>query len=48
MIENAIDEHVSIAITDKNGKIEYANEKFCSVSKYSTEELLMQDHRIIN
>ncbi len=48
MIERALDEHVSIAITDKNGKIEYVNNKFCSVSKYSSEEILGQDHRIVN
>jgi len=48
MIESALDKHVSIAITDKNGKIEYVNNKFCSVSKYSAEELLGKDHRVIN
>ena len=48
MIERALDEHVSIAITDKNGKIEYVNNKFCSVSKYSSEEILGKDHRIVN
>jgi len=48
IIENAFDEHVSIAIIDENRKIEYVNDKFCSVSKYSAEELLGKDHRIIN
>lgn len=48
MIEKAINEHSIIAITDKYGKIIYVNEKFCSVSKYSTEELIDQDHRVIN
>ena len=48
MIESAFNEHSIIAITDKFGKIRYANEKFCQVSKYSAEELIGQDHRIIN
>ncbi|MDE2388852.1 MAG: PAS domain-containing protein, partial [Betaproteobacteria bacterium] len=32
----------------KSGKIRYVNEKFCSVSKYSADELIGQDHRIVN
>jgi PAS domain S-box-containing protein len=48
MIEKAINEHSIIAITDQYGKIIYVNEKFCSVSKYSAEELIGQDHRVIN
>lgn len=48
MIESALNEHVSIAITDKNGKIEYVNHRFCFISKYPTQELLGKDHRIIN
>ncbi len=48
MIERALDEHAIIAITNKQGKIKYVNQKFCSVSQYSAEELIGQDHRIIS
>jgi len=44
----ALDESSIVAITDQKGIIKHANQNFCNISKYSVEELIGQDHRIIN
>ena len=44
----AIGQHALVSVTDSKGVIIEANDKFVEVSGYSREELLGQNHRIVN
>ena len=44
----ALDAHADVTITDREGKITYANDNFCALSQYSRAELLGHTHRVVN
>ena len=45
--EEILSDHSIIAVTDIEGIILYANKKFCEISKYTEDELVGQNHRIL-
>ncbi len=46
--KSAMDEHSIVSITDVQGTILYVNEKFIAISGYSRQELIGENHRILN
>jgi PAS domain S-box-containing protein len=44
----ALDQHAIVSITGRDGRIQYVNDKLCSISGYSKQELIGQDHRLLN
>ncbi len=47
-LRQAIDEHSMLSVADRRGRIIDVNTGFCRISGYSAEELIGQDHRLVN
>ena len=44
----ALDQHAIVAITDPSGRITHVNQPFCTISGYTSDELIGQRHSIVN
>ena len=45
--QHALDDHAIVSIANVKGKITYVNKKFEEISKYTFDELMGQDHRLL-
>jgi diguanylate cyclase (GGDEF)-like protein/PAS domain S-box-containing protein len=48
ILKHALHQSIIVAATNVDGKILYANDKFCEISQYSRRELVGKTHRILN
>lgn len=44
----ALDKHAIVAITDRDGRIQYVNDLFCEISGYTRSELIGHTHHMVN
>lgn len=46
-LQIALDQHCLVSVTDSEGKIVFANDKFCALAQYSLDQLQGENHRIL-
>jgi PAS domain S-box-containing protein len=47
-VKHALDRAAIVAVTDARGRILDVNERFCEVSRFTRDELIGHDHRLVN
>ena len=47
-IQSAFDQHAIVSITDRDGRMIYANDLFCTITGYTPDEMLGNTHNMFN